>query len=50
MVCLIMKRNLKVDKEYILARIKAHIAKNYWKNEGWYSVLLTIDNQVTESK
>lgn len=34
------------DKEYILARIKAHIAKNFWKNEGWYSVLLTIDNQV----
>ncbi len=43
------EKGFNTDKEYILTRIKAHIARNYWKNEGWYSVLLQIDNQVTRA-
>jgi carboxyl-terminal processing protease len=38
------------DKEYITARIKAQIARNYWKNEGWYAVLLEADNQLIKAK
>jgi carboxyl-terminal processing protease len=38
------------DKVYILARLKAQIARNFWKNEGWYSVLLKTDNQVTKAE
>jgi carboxyl-terminal processing protease len=37
------------DREYILARLKAQVARNYWKNEGWYSVLIPIDNQVEKA-
>ncbi|HDZ58972.1 MAG TPA: S41 family peptidase, partial [Ignavibacteriales bacterium] len=33
------------DKNYITARLKAQIARNYWKNEGWYVVLLKVDKQ-----
>jgi carboxyl-terminal processing protease len=43
------EEDYKSDKEYIAARIKAQIARNFWKNEGWYSVLLTIDNQVNKA-
>ena len=37
------------DKDYILARLKAQIARNYWKNEGWFSVLISVDNQVEKA-
>ncbi|NWF88053.1 MAG: S41 family peptidase [Ignavibacteriaceae bacterium] len=37
------------DKAYILARLKAQVARNYWKNEGWYSVLIPVDNQVEKA-
>ncbi|MDO8550445.1 MAG: S41 family peptidase, partial [Ignavibacteria bacterium] len=37
------------DEEYILARLKAQIARNFWKNEGWFSVLLSSDNQVSKA-
>ena len=37
----------KSDQDYIEARLKAQVARNYWKNEGWYSVLLSTDEQVT---
>ncbi len=37
------------DKDYIVTRLKAHIARNFWKNEGWYSVLLQMDNQVNKA-
>lgn len=33
------------DKDYIAARLKAQIARNFWKNDGWYSVLLEGDTQ-----
>jgi len=41
--------NYKKDKNYIIARLKAQIARNFWKNEGWYSVLLKHDKQVQKS-
>ncbi|PIW69387.1 MAG: S41 family peptidase, partial [Ignavibacteriales bacterium CG12_big_fil_rev_8_21_14_0_65_30_8] len=34
------------DKNYIKARLKAQIARNFWKNEGWYTVLISQDKQV----
>ncbi len=37
------------DKQYIKSRLKAQIARNFWKNEGWYSVLLGIDNQMQKA-
>lgn len=37
------------DKDYIVARLKAQIARNFWKNEGWYSVLITSDEQVNKA-
>ncbi len=33
------------DKDYIAARLKAQVARNFWKNEGWYKVMLTVDDQ-----
>lgn len=41
--------DFKKDKDYIQARLKAYVARNYWNNEGWYSVLLGIDNQVKKA-
>ncbi|MBK9099853.1 MAG: S41 family peptidase [bacterium] len=38
-----------MDKEYISTRLKAQLARNYWKNDGWYSVMLTTDNQVEKA-
>ena len=29
-----------------MARLKAQLARNYWKNDGWYTVMLNTDNQV----
>ena len=37
------------DKEYIATRLKAQLARNYWKNEGWYSVMLTTDKQIEKA-
>ena len=37
------------DKNYIFTRLKAQVARNYWKNEGWYTVLLDIDTQFLKS-
>lgn len=31
------------DKHYIISRLKAFIARELWKNDGWYSVILTED-------
>lgn len=43
------KDDYEKDKHYILARLKAQIARNYWKNEGWYLVLIPSDNQVEKA-
>lgn len=37
------------DKNYIATRLKAQLARNYWKNDGWYSVMLTTDNQIAKA-
>ncbi len=39
------KEDFEKDKDYIKARLKAQIARNYWRNDGWYPVLLEIDPQ-----
>ncbi|MCR4417982.1 MAG: S41 family peptidase [Ignavibacteria bacterium] len=39
------KEDFDKDKDYIKARLKAQIARNYWRNEGWYPVLLEVDPQ-----
>jgi carboxyl-terminal processing protease len=39
------EKDLAKDKDYILSRLKAQIARNFWKNEGWFSVLLQGDTQ-----
>lgn len=38
-----------IDKSYILERLKAEIARNFWKNEGWYSVMIKNDDQVAKA-
>jgi carboxyl-terminal processing protease len=37
------------DKDYISARLKAQIARNYWRNEGWYSTMLKTDEQLLKA-
>jgi carboxyl-terminal processing protease len=37
------------DREYIVTRLKAQIARNYWKNDGWFLVLLQIDKQFNKA-
>ena len=37
------------DKDYIEARLKAHIARNFWGNDGWYPVILKADNQLKKA-
>ena len=43
------ENDYKIDKKYIQARLKAQIARIYWKNEGWYSVMLTVDSQIEKA-
>ncbi len=33
------------DEKYISARLKAELAREFWKNKGWYSEMLSVDNQ-----
>jgi carboxyl-terminal processing protease len=44
-----IENDFSIDKKYIESRLKAQIARNYWKNEGWYSVMLTVDNQIEKA-
>lgn len=37
------------SKDYIFTRLKAQLARNYWKNEGWYTILLDVDIQFLKS-
>jgi carboxyl-terminal processing protease len=32
------------DKAYIYSRLKAYIAREYWKNDGWFYILLQNDD------
>lgn len=36
----------RTDKNYITKRLKATVARYYWKNKGWYTVMLKNDPQV----
>ena len=38
------------DEKYIKTRLKAQIARNYWNNNGWYAVLLDLDEQYLKAK
>ncbi|AFH49270.1 Periplasmic protease [Ignavibacterium album JCM 16511] len=44
-----VKSDFEKDKDYIAARLKAQIARNFWKNDGWYSVLLEGDSQYNQA-
>lgn len=37
------------DKEFIQARLKADIARNFWGNDGYYPVMLKVDNQLKKA-
>jgi carboxyl-terminal processing protease len=39
----------KTDQDYISTRLKAQLARNFWKNDGWYSVMLITDNQIEKA-
>ncbi len=39
------KDEFEKDKSYIKARLKAQIGRSYWRNDGWYPVLLEVDPQ-----
>ena len=39
------QKEYNADKEYITTRLKAQVARNFWKNEGWYMVMLSVDEQ-----
>ncbi len=43
------KQEYEIDKEYIRTLIKAYIARDMWKNEGWYYVITQVDNQFSEA-
>ena len=45
----VVEEDLNKDKTYIFTRLKAQIARNYWKNKGWYTVILGIDTQFLKS-
>jgi carboxyl-terminal processing protease len=45
-----VKEEFEKDKEYIKLRLKAHVARNFWRSDGWYSVQLNSDNQFTKAK
>ncbi|MCX8010573.1 MAG: S41 family peptidase, partial [Ignavibacteria bacterium] len=40
-----VKEDFEKDKEYIRARLKAQVARSFWRNDGWYPILLEQDNQ-----
>jgi carboxyl-terminal processing protease len=44
-----VEKDFDTEKDYIRARLKATIARNYWKNEGWYSSLIPMDKQVKKA-
>ena len=43
------EKELNTDKKYIVTRLKAQIARNFWKNEGWYMAMLTVDEQAEKA-
>jgi len=39
------EKDFNKDKDYIVARLKAEVARSFWQNKGWYEVILRVDNQ-----
>jgi len=33
------------DLDFTRTRLKAHLARHIWSNDGWYAVMLTVDTQ-----
>ena len=44
------QKDFKTDEKYIAIRLKAQIARNFWKNEGWYMVMQSIDKQLEKAE
>jgi carboxyl-terminal processing protease len=44
------KDEFEKDKNYIMLRLKAHVARTFWKSDGWYRILLGTDNQFKKAK
>lgn len=40
-----VKDEFNKDKEYLRIQLKAYIARDIWKNDGWYQTLLEADSQ-----
>jgi carboxyl-terminal processing protease len=40
-----VNKDFNIDKNYILTRLKSEIARTFWKNKGWYYIMLGADNQ-----
>ncbi len=45
-----VKSDFEKDKYYIKDRLKANVAKEFWKENGWYYVLLEDDEQFLKAK
>ncbi len=45
-----IKADYDKDKVYIETRLKAQIARNYWKNDGWYEVMENVDTQLKKAE
>ncbi|GJQ64131.1 MAG: peptidase S41 [Melioribacteraceae bacterium] len=43
------EKDLKKEEDYIKTRLKAFIAREFWKNEGWYYILLDEDDVFNEA-
>lgn len=39
------EEDFKKDRDYIIIRLKAQIARSFWNNKGWYEVILSTDKQ-----
>ena len=39
------KSEFEKDQSYIFQRLKAYIARDIWGNDGWYSIMLKVDDQ-----
>ena len=44
------EKDFNTDEKYIATRLKAQIARNFWKNEGWYMVMQSIDRQLEKAE
>lgn len=44
-----IKDDFEKDKEYIRIQLKAYIARDIWRNDGWYQTLLEADNQFNKA-